>query len=163
MEKRLRGRGKAPSFRGLKASSEAAARSKRANRKRDSRHEVLLRRELWRLGLRYRKYAADLPGHPDLVFRRARVVVFCDGDFWHGRSWRRLRKLLEHRHNAEYWIAKIARNRARDRENTKQLSSNGWLVIRLWETDIVRAPAAAARAVQEAVLARLAGQPDPGG
>ncbi len=78
---------KAPSFRELRPASEAASQSKRANRKTDSRHEILLRRELTKLGLRYRKYVGDLPGNPDVVFRTAKVVVFCDGDFWHGRDW----------------------------------------------------------------------------
>ena len=96
---------KAPSFDGLQPASKAASRAKRANRKKDSRHEVLLRRELWKLGVRYRKYVAKLPGNPDLVFRGARVVVFCDGDFWHGRNWDQLRAALGRRHNADYWIA----------------------------------------------------------
>src|SRR5205809_2584319 len=80
-----------PSFAGLTASSGAASRAKRANTKQDRRHEVLLRRSLWKLGLRYRKYVADLPGNPDVVFSYARVVVFCDGDFWHGRNWSQLK------------------------------------------------------------------------
>ena len=67
---------KAPSFRGLKPASETASRSKRANRKTDSLHEILLRRELTKLGLRYRKYVRDLPGNPDIVFRAAKVVLF---------------------------------------------------------------------------------------
>jgi DNA mismatch endonuclease (patch repair protein) len=149
---------KAPSFAGLKAASEAASRAKHANRKRDSRHEILLRRELWKLGIRYRKYAADLPGNPDVVFRRARVVVFCDGDFWHGRDWSRLKRALGRRHNADYWIAKIARNRERDRQNTKRLAEQGWLVVRLWETDVLCDAATAALSIRRAVLERLAGE-----
>src|SRR6476660_6112432 len=100
-----------PSFLGLSPASEAASRAKRANRKKDTSHEVLLRRELWRLGLRYRKHVAGLAGNPDLVFVRPRVVVFCDGDFWHGRDWDRLKEQLARRHNAAYWLAKIGRNR----------------------------------------------------
>ena len=74
------------------------------------RCQVLLRSELWRLGLRYRKHAGNLPGKPDIVFARAKVVVFCDGDFWHGRDWPRLKARLKKRHKAAYWVAKIARN-----------------------------------------------------
>jgi DNA mismatch endonuclease (patch repair protein) len=143
-----------PSYHGFSPASEAASRAKRANRKTDTAHEVLLRRALWRLGVRYRKYVARLPGNPDLVFARARVVVFCDGDFWHGRNWRRLRAQLGRRHNAAYWLAKIARNRERDRQTTAALKRQGWVVLRLWETDITKDPAAAARAVRDAVASR---------
>ena len=148
-----------PSYKGFVPASEAASRTKRANRKTDTAHEVLLRRELWRLGLRYRKYVANLPGHPDLVFRRARVLVFCDGDFWHGRDWPALRAKLLLRHNAGYWVAKIARNRERDRQHTALLKRQGWLVLRFWETDIKKDPAAAARVVRDAVRSRAAAVP----
>jgi DNA mismatch endonuclease (patch repair protein) len=87
------------------------------------------------------------------------VVVFCDGDFWHGRDWEQLRKALLRRHNADYWIAKIMSNRDRDRENMKRLTEQGWLVLRLWETDVLRDTRAAAVAVQLAVLSRLGEKP----
>ncbi|MBI3469642.1 MAG: very short patch repair endonuclease [Planctomycetes bacterium] len=144
-----------PSFRGLQPASEGASLAKRANRKQDSRHEVMLRRELTRLGLRYRKYVAALPGNPDLTFSKARVVVFCDGDFWHGRNWARLRRNLSRRHNAAYWIAKIARNRERDRRISRELTRAGWKVLRIWETDILRDPVGVAYSIQALVRQRL--------
>lgn len=147
---------KSPSFKGFKPASEAASRAKRANRKRDSRHEIALRRELWKIGLRYRKYVATLPGKPDLVFSGARVVVFCDGDYWHGRDWEQLRGTLERRHNADYWIAKIARNRERDQEHATRLTGDGWLVLRFWETDILRDPQAIAQQISQMVAERKA-------
>lgn len=106
-----------PSYKGFAPASEAAWRAKRANRKTDTAHEVLLRRALWRLGLRYRKHVSNLPGNPDLVFRRARILVYCDSDFWHGRNWDKLKGQLEQRHNAAYWLAKISRNRERPAEH----------------------------------------------
>ena len=84
----------------------------------------------------------------------ARVVVFCDGDFWHGRNWDHFATALGRRHNADYWIAKIARNRERDREHTARLENEGWLVFRIWEMDIMRNPREAARRVKEVVEAR---------
>jgi DNA mismatch endonuclease (patch repair protein) len=138
-----------PSFAGFGPASEAASRAKRANRKKDTRPELLLRRALYRLGLRYRKNASDLPGNLDLVFRADRVVVFCDGDYWHGRDWERLSAHLRRGHNAEYWIAKIGRNRERDEEQTARLAAAGWLVVRLWESDIVRDPHGAASIVKQ--------------
>jgi len=85
----------APSFRGLRSASKTASAAARgASRKTDTRCELVLRRELWRMGLRYRLHVPGLPGRPDIVFLRDRVVVFCDGDFWHGRDLeRRIAKL----------------------------------------------------------------------
>jgi DNA mismatch endonuclease, patch repair protein len=137
-----------PSYTGFRPASEAASRAKRANKRKDTVHEVLLRREVWRLGLRYRKNVNNLPGKPDLVFGPARVVVFCDGDFWHGRDWVRLKKQLQRRHNAKYWLAKIASNIVRDRLNVTRLRQAGWYVIRFWESEIMRYPGRMASAVR---------------
>jgi len=143
------------SYKGFVPASEAASRAKRANRKKDTTHEVLLRRALWRVGLRYRKHVSCLPGNPDLVFARARVVVFCDGDFWHGRNWGHLKSQLEQGYNAAYWLAKIGRNRKRDRQTSALLEALGWTVLRLWETDIKIDPSTVATAISATVKARL--------
>ncbi|MFP5262376.1 MAG: very short patch repair endonuclease [Blastocatellia bacterium] len=145
---------KVPSFTGFKPASAASSQVKRSNRRRDTKHEVLLRRELWRLGLRFRKNVETLPGKPDIVFSGVRVVVFCDGDFWHGRKWQTLKSKLEQGTNATYWSAKIASNIERDIRNTSRLQEAGWHVIRLWETDILRDPEAAAALIKSAVDAR---------
>jgi DNA mismatch endonuclease (patch repair protein) len=145
---------RAPSFKGLRPSSEAASRAKRATRKRDTRPELLLRRALWAAGIRYRTCAAGLPGSPDIVLKKVRLVVFCDGDFWHGRDWPTLRAKLLRRHNAGYWVAKIARNRERDREQNDRLAADGWLVLRMWESDILRDPAAVAARIKDAIASR---------
>jgi DNA mismatch endonuclease (patch repair protein) len=89
------------------------------------------------MGFRYRLHGDSLPGRPDLVFTKQRLLVFCDGDFWHGRNLeRRLVKLAEG-HNAGYWVAKVRRNAERDRLQARELERQGWRVLRLWETDIV--------------------------
>jgi len=118
----------------------------------------MLRRELWRLGLRYRANDRALPGRPDVVFTKAKVAVFCDGDFWHGREWEARRAKLERGWNAEYWMAKIGRNIERDQHTTELLEQSGWWVIRLWETDIKRDPPSAARQVQQVVESRRQAQ-----
>src|ERR1700740_3503844 len=127
---------KTPSFAGLKPASQTASLAKRMNRAADTVHEKLIRKALWRRGLRFRKNVTTLPGKPDIVFPRARVVVFCDGDFWHGRNWRRRARKLRDGNNAAYWISKIGANRSRDRRNNRLLGQRGWKVIRVWETDI---------------------------
>jgi DNA mismatch endonuclease Vsr len=147
---------KVPYYAGFTPSSPTASRIKRANRREGGKAEQLLGKALWRAGLRYRKHAPTLPGRPDFVFAGPRVCVFCDGDFWHGRDWDTLRERLAKRANPEYWLAKIGRNAERDREQTEQLTAQGWLVLRLWETDVLRDPEAAVLRVKTAVAERRA-------
>ena len=146
---------KSPSFAGLSPASEVSSRAKRSNKRKDTLHEIMLRQELWGLGLRYRKHVSKLPGKPDIVFERARVVIFCDGDFWHGRNWEKQRAKLSHGTNAPYWLEKIASNRERDARNNAILAESGWLVIRLWETDIKRDSRTIAQQIAGCVHARL--------
>jgi DNA mismatch endonuclease, patch repair protein len=130
-----------PSFGGLRpATIRSSSAARGASAKVNTRCELVLRRVLWRKGLRYRLHRADLPGRPDLVFVRQRVVVFCDGDFWHGRNLEARAAKLSRGHNASYWVAKVRRNVHRDRETDARLYEAGWAVLRLWETDILRAP-----------------------
>ncbi len=77
-------------------------------------------------------HVKTLPGKPDIVFRRKKVAVFIDSDFWHGHP-ERFRAPAS---NVDYWQAKIARNRARDLAVTAELTQKGWTVLRLWEWDI---------------------------
>jgi len=101
-------------------------------RGKDTSEERMLRRELHRRGLRYRLHAPDLPGKPDIVFRRARVAVFVDGAFWHGHPERcRLPAT-----NREYWARKIERNAARDARVRRELAQMGWRVVRLWDFEV---------------------------
>lgn len=138
-------RRKAPSYKHLKPASPKASNAARgSSRKKDTKPEVALRKILWARGCRYRKDVASLPGRPDIVFASDEVVVFCDGDFWHGRDWQRRRRKLLRGHNPDYWIAKIKRNMERDRTNNHELEKAGWRVLRLWETDIMRSPEACA-------------------
>jgi len=138
-----------PSFKGLKPASAASAQSKRKNRHRDTQHEILLRRELWKMRLRFRKNVERMPGKPDIVFPSAKLAVFCDGDFWHGRKWQPLRRKLQKGANAAYWLAKIAANIKRDKRNTLLLRKAGWRVIRVWETDIKRDPFKIAKLIKK--------------
>jgi len=105
----------------------------------DTRPELALRRALWRRGLRYRVAMKTLPGKPDIVFTKAKIVVFCDGDYWHGHNWalRGIPSLEEELAGySEYWQKKIRRNMERDKKNTAKLESDGWLVLRFWESEI---------------------------
>jgi len=103
-------------------------------RSKDTAIEMRLRRALWAEGFRYRKHYKDIPGTPDIAFPGAKVAVFCDSRFWHGRDWeKRKNKLVS---NRDYWIRKIERNMERDKKVNKNLARSGWLVLRFWDTDI---------------------------
>ncbi len=141
----------APSYKGLSAASVTASRiASASSAKRDTRPELLLRRALRGAGLRYRTDVAALPGRPDLVIPAARLAVFCDGDFWHGRNLRRRLKKLAAGHNGPYWIAKIRSNVDRDRRVGRLLRDSGWKVLRFWEADVLTNPERAAKAVLRA-------------
>src|SRR4051812_14667372 len=101
---------KVPSYSHFLPASELSSRTKRANRREGGKAEQLLRRTLWRKGLRFRTHLRSLAGQPDIVFTRAKVCIFCDGDFWHGREWPSLREKLLRRANPDYWLPKISRN-----------------------------------------------------
>jgi DNA mismatch endonuclease (patch repair protein) len=92
-----------------------------------------------------------LPGRPDVVFSGARLAVFCDGDFWHGRDWASRRQKLGQGTNSAYWLAKIQRNMERDRQNTRRLQEMGWTVLRFWESQIRSDPTGVTRTVLEAL------------
>ena len=102
----------------------------------DTQIELLLRKELWKRGYRYRKNYKDLPGKPDIVLTKYQIAIFCDSEFFHGKNWEVLKPRLERGDNSDFWISKISRNIQRDDEVNKKLLSQGWTVIRFWGNDI---------------------------
>lgn len=123
-----------------------------ANRSRDTRPELALRRAVHALGLRYRVATRPVPTlrrTADLVFPRQKVAVFLDGCFWHGCPEHHTKAAR----NSEYWQAKVRRNRERDVDTTERLTEDGWLVLRFWEHED---PVASALVVQRAIQERRA-------
>ncbi|MBE5859276.1 MAG: very short patch repair endonuclease [Butyrivibrio sp.] len=118
----------------------------------DTKIEVILRRELWKRGYRYRKNYDKLPGHPDIAITKYKIVIFCDGEFFHGKDWEILRPRLEKSNNSEFWINKISRNRERDSDINKRLLFEGWTVIRFWGTDIKKNPEECIRVIEEVIF-----------
>lgn len=146
---------KSPSYRGLYAASpEASYAAKRSSAKRETRPELLLRHALRSCGFRYRVDVKALAGRPDIVLTRARVAIFCDGDFWHGRDLQQRLKKLRRGHNAPYWVAKIRTNFERDRRIDASLRSTGWRCLRFWESDVRENPDRVAQAIVRAARAR---------
>jgi DNA mismatch endonuclease (patch repair protein) len=100
-------------------------------RDRDSRPEVRVRRALHRLGFRFRLHRKDLPGSPDVVLPKWKTVVLVHGCFWHGCK-KCDRGTRVPKTNTEFWLAKIAENRGRDRRVRRRLRAAGWRVIVVW-------------------------------
>lgn len=99
-----------------------------AIKNKDSEIECLLRKELWKRGLRYQKNVNKVFGKPDIVFMGKRVAIFCDSEFWHGHNWDERKN--DFKSHQEFWIPKIERNMECDREATQRLEAEGWTVLR---------------------------------
>jgi DNA mismatch endonuclease (patch repair protein) len=117
-------------------SAAARTRCMKAVRTRDTDIEGVVRSELFRRGLRFRKHVKGLPGKPDVVFPRAKVAVFIDGDFWHGYQFPKWGSKL-----SPFWQGKIAGNRKRDQRNFRTLRRAGWRVLRVWKHEVKLHPA----------------------
>lgn len=102
-------------------------------RSKDTQPELIVRKLAHARGLRFRKHCKHLHGCPDLVFARARVAVFVDGDYWHGWRFSTWSSKL-----ARYWREKIENNRRRDQRNFRRLRRQGWVVLRIWEHQVKR-------------------------
>lgn len=100
-------------------------------RGRDTGPERVVAAALRARAMKFESHARDLPGRPDFVFRRAKIAVFVDGQFWHGWAFPRWRNKL-----AARWEEKIETNIRRDRRNHRRLRRMGWRVVRLWEHQI---------------------------
>ena len=127
----------------------------------DTEPELLVRQALWKRGLRYRVNVRTLPGKPDIVFTRAKIAIFCDGDFWHGHNWavRGMASLEEELNSySEFWRSKILSNIERDSKNTLALTESGWIVIRLWESDIRKDLTSCITTITETYKQRIQGE-----
>ena len=113
-----------------------------AIRSKDTKPELTVRQGLWKRGFRYRLNSPRLPGHPDLVLRKYRTCIFVNGCFWHGHHVD-LRESIENsacckipKTNRDFWVAKISRNKERDREEQRKLATMGWHCITVWECEL---------------------------
>ena len=118
----------------------------------DTYIELRLRKELWKRGNRYRKNYAELPGKPDIVLTKYKIVIFCDSEFFHGKDWEVLKPQLEKGNNADFWINKISKNQQHDDEINKQLQFLGWTVIRFWGKDIIRKTDECVQVIEETIF-----------
>jgi len=98
----------------------------------DTSPELKLRRALWHAGLKGYRRGTDLPGKPDIVFKKAKVAVFVDGCFWHKCP----KCFRMPSSNQAYWERKINRNVERDKKVNAELENLGWTVVRIWEHEL---------------------------
>ena len=105
-------------------------------RSKDTKAEVLLRKTLWRKGIRYRKNYKELPGKPDIAITKYRIAIFVDGDFWHARG-HEDNPGEQIQTNKAFWSKKLKRNIERDREVEDALLERRWIVLRFWESDVL--------------------------
>lgn len=112
------------------AKNGAVKKTMKGNKKKDTSIELLLRRALFKRGVRYRKNAKSILGTPDIAIKKYKLLIFCDGDFWHGKEYYGVKT------HEWFWNEKIKRNRERDLEYTIRLRDEGWTVLRFWESEI---------------------------
>ena len=117
-------------MRGPAATNANVRKSMQGNTKKDTSIEIMFRKALWHRGVRYRKNCKDILGTPDVAIRKYKLVVFCDGDFWHGKVFHGVKS------HERFWNEKIKRNQERDLEYTIRLRDEGWVVLRFWESEI---------------------------
>ncbi len=122
-------------------------------RAKDTQPEIAVRRALHQLGYRFRLHDARLPGRPDIVLKKHRLVVEVKGCFWHGHRCLKGRVPVG---NRAYWSQKINGNKIRERRNARRLRAMGWRVKVVWECDV-------RRWTREQLAARLRGLLSPAG
>lgn len=117
-----------------KLSKEQRRKNMQANKSTGTKPERILAKKLWHRGHHYRKNNKSVFGKPDFTFKKLKLAIFVDGEFWHGKNW--AKRKHDHKTNIKFWHNKIERNIERDREVNKKLESQDWSVLRFWAKDI---------------------------
>lgn len=113
---------------------EQRSKNMRAIKSTGTKDEIRLAKALWHLGYRYRKNDKMVFGKPDLTFKKYKIAIFVDSEFFHGKNWSTEKQHIKS--NQEFWYKKINRNIQRDKEVNEYLISTGWLVLRFWSFEI---------------------------
>jgi|SRR5690606_3392187 len=113
---------------------EQRSKNMRAIKATGTKDEIRLAKALWHSGYRYRKNDKTVFGKPDLVFKKHKIAVFVDSEFFHGKDWETEKFRIKS--NQEFWHKKIGRNIERDKEVNEFLTYNGWKVLRFWSKEV---------------------------
>lgn len=96
-----------------------------------SKTELLLRKSLFNIGIRYRVNGQKILGKPDIYIKKYKIAIFVDGDWWHGRNYEN-----EYSKYPKFWRDKILNNMNRDKLVNRELKKDGWVVLRFWQKDV---------------------------
>lgn len=113
---------------------EQRSRNMKAIKSNGTKDEILLGKALWNKGFRYRKNNPKIFGRPDFTFRKQKLAVFVDSEFFHGKNWETEKFRIKS--NRDFWWSKIEKNIRRDSEVNLHLTENGWTVLRFWSKEI---------------------------
>ena len=115
-------------------SQEQRRKNMQAVKSKNTKIEVALGKALWNAGYRYRKNTKTIFGKPDFSFKKYKIAIFCDSEFFHGKDW----ETAQHKigTNRDFWIRKIQGNINRDIKVNEELTKQGWTILRFWEKDI---------------------------
>jgi DNA mismatch endonuclease Vsr len=119
-----------------KLTKEQRRKNMQAVRASGSKIETAFAKALFSLGYRYRKNDPTVFGKPDLTFKKIKLAIFIDSEFWHGKDWAKHKH--DHKSNQEFWHGKIERNILRDQEVNQQLQKDGWIILRFWGKEVVK-------------------------
>lgn len=131
---------------------EQRRRNMQAIRSKETKMEVRLAKEVWKKGLRYRKNNPKVFGKPDLTFRKLKVAVFVDSEYFHGKDWETQKFRIKS--NRDFWWPKIEQNIARDRAVEKRLLDEGWMVLRFWSLEVKNNLDSCVSKIEAAITAR---------
>jgi len=130
-------------------SKEQRRKNMQAIRSQGTKIEIEFGKALWKAGYRYRKNVKTIYGKPDFSFKKYKIAIFCDGEFWHGKNWEASKSKIGN--NRDYWINKIQGNINRDIKVNEELTKQGWTVLRFWEKDIKKNLAACIEQIDLAI------------
>lgn len=119
---------------------------------RATKGEIRLAKALWHLGYRYRKNNKTVFGKPDLTFKKLKIAIFVDSEFFHGKDWENYKYRINS--NSEFWQKKIERNIQRDIEVNKYLESQNWKVLRFWSAEIEKNLEDCVAKIQSEIISR---------
>jgi DNA mismatch endonuclease (patch repair protein) len=119
-----------------KISKEQRRKNMQAIRSKNTKPEMTVRKLIFSLGYRYRLHGKNLPGKPDLVFPSRKKAIYVNGCFWHQHDDPNCKLSRLPKSNLEFWLPKLERTKARDREHLVKLAELGWEYLTIWECDL---------------------------
>lgn len=131
---------------------EQRSKNMKAIRSSNTKMEIMLAKALWAMGYRYRKNDKSVYGKPDLTFKRIKIAVFVDSEYFHGKDWEVNKRRIKT--NRKFWWDKIESNMKRDLQVNKQLKKEGWKTLRFWSHDVNKNLRTCTRKVEQLIEKR---------